>query len=98
MIGREPGLWASTMIQANTLFLRYLMATSAIGLTTGAIHGASLSMIVHNKSISEAFPDILTHSVGGMIAAQYSPVTVPYYYFYKKTDCPHIQMAQAGFT
>jgi uncharacterized membrane protein YeiH len=74
-------------------FLRYLTVTSAIGLTVGAIHGASLSMAVRKKSLSAAFPDILTHSVGGMIFAQYFPVTIPYY-LNKKTECPHIQKAQ----
>lgn len=84
---------ACTMLHTNTLFLRYLTVTSAIGLTVGAVHGAVLNMVVRKKSMSESFPEILTHSVSGMIAAQYSPVTVPYY-FYKKTDCTHIQMAQ----
>ena len=74
-------------------FLRYLTAMSAIGLTVGAVHGATLSMVVRKKSFSEAFPDILTHSVSGVIIAQYFPIAMPYY-LYKKTDCTHLQMLQ----
>ncbi len=97
VMGCEPGLRASTMMHANTLFLRYLTMTSAIGLTVGAIHGASLGLIVREKSLSEAFPDILTHSVGGMISAQYFPVAIPYY-LYKNTECTHIQAAKPRLT
>ena len=76
-------------MHANSFFLRYLTVTSAIGLTLGATHG----MISNKKNLSEAFPDILTHSVSGMIFAQYFPVAVPYY-LYKKTECPHFQKVQ----
>lgn len=81
------------MMYANAGFLRYLSVTSAIGLTVGAVHGASLNMAIRKKSFAEAFPDILTHAVGGMIFAQYAPVAVPYY-LYKKTDCTYIQKAK----
>lgn len=77
------GQQTSTMIRANSFFLRYLSVTSAIGLTLGATHG----MISTKKNLSEAFPTILTHAVGGVIFAQYFPVTVPYY-LNKKSDCP----------
>ena len=85
------------MMSGNASFIRYLTATTAIGLTVGAVHGASLNMGVRKKSLSEAFPDILTHSVSGMIIAQYSPVAVPYY-LYKKTDCTHIQTVKQRLT
>lgn len=79
------------MMHAHNLFLRYLTVTSAIGLTGGMAHGATLNMVIRKKSLSEAFPDILIHSVSGMIFAQYLPVAMPYY-LYKKNDCTHILM------
>jgi hypothetical protein len=85
------------MMSGNASFIRYLTATTAIGLTVGAIHGASLNMGVRKKRLSESFPDILTHSVSGMIIAQYFPIAVPYH-LYKKTDCTYIQMVKHRLT
>lgn len=85
------------MMHTNTIFLRYLTVTSAIGLVAGATHGAILNMVVRQKSLSESFPEILTHSVGGMIAAQYLPAAV-LYYLYKDTGCTHLQMTQHRLT
>ena len=85
------------MKHANTLFLRYLTVTSAIGLVAGATHGAALNMVVRQKSLSDSFPDILTHSVDGMIAAQYLPLAIPYY-LYKKSDCTLLQMGKVRLT
>ena len=84
-------------MHSNTLFLRYLTVTSAIGLVAGATHGAVLNMFVRKRNLSESFPDILTHSVGGMIAAQYLPLAIPYY-LYKKSDCTLLQMGKERLT
>jgi hypothetical protein len=82
------------MMAPNSLFLRYLTVTSTIGFVLGLTHGATTNMIKKEKSLKESFPDILTHTVGGVIMAQYFPVAVPYYVYTAK-GCPRIQKIHA---
>lgn len=84
----------NTTMRPNTLFLRYLTVTSAIGFVGGTVHGVVNSMILKKKSAADSFLDILSHTVGGVIMAQYFPVAVPYY-LYTAKGCPHIQKIHA---
>jgi hypothetical protein len=79
-------------MHAHKLFLQYLTVTSAVGLVGGIVHGATLTIVIRKKSMLEAFPEILTQSVCGMIVAQYLPVAIPYY-LYKKTGCTLVTTA-----
>jgi hypothetical protein len=81
------------MLGPNTFFLRYLTVTSAIGFVSGLVHGTTTNMI-KKKTLKESFPDILTHTMGGVIMAQYFPVAVPYY-IYTASGCPRIQKIHA---
>ena len=72
------------MPAAADALIRYLTVTSAIGLATGAAHGCACVYFQ-----LKPLPTVITHAVGGAIAVQYFPLTVPYY-FYKGGDCPYI--------
>lgn len=75
------------MPAAADALIRYLTVTSAIGLAVGVVHGGACA---YRQQTTATVPTVMTHAVGGAIAAQYFPLTVPYY-LYKGGDCPHIQ-------
>lgn len=66
------------------------------GLAAGVAHGGACAYNRHGALTAEAVPTVMTHAVGGVIAVQYFPLTVPYYLYRGGGACPQLQKWLGG--